>query len=125
MRGKTLACGSLTFAENSLKHTELVPVNVTIDEPEHAIAFLVQPFGTLFVIHLALGVRVAVQFDDKTALRAEKVGYIRADGLLTAESESIELPVAEVPPKDSLRRRRLPAHGLGPAQELGIGMMLA
>jgi hypothetical protein len=69
--------------------------------------------------------RVAVKFDDESALRATEVSDVISDSVLSAKFESIEPPIPQTRPENLFRRGRFAAHVAGELELLRIDSVLA
>src|SRR5207249_3079753 len=78
--------------------------------------------GSFKVVRFDAGVRVAVEFDDKSFLGAVEVGYIRADDVLSAKLPRLKPPPTKMPPKNRLRGRHVPPQLAGAAGHVRVNV---
>jgi hypothetical protein len=73
-----------------------------VPEPQHDVSRFPQKFGATFVVGQFFCVLGTIDLDNQFRLRAEEIGEEWADGMLTAELESIELAAPQALPQTVL-----------------------
>src|SRR5688572_8948249 len=125
VRGERFARSKPTFAQDCIQHCVRVIEHIGVAEAHDTITVRLQPPGSLDVATDAHVVRRPVKFDDQLQLRAEEIGEVWADGNLSAELQTIELPVSKALPEDSLSRDVLMAQLTGALEAIRAHAMSA
>jgi len=94
-------------------HGGLILQQVGIRESQDAQAARLHESVTLGILLSAIVVGATVQFHDERGGFTEKIGDVRADGLLPAEFEAVEAAVAEAVPEHPLGDGQLGAKFTG------------
>ncbi len=87
--------------------------------PNDAVATLHQAFRTGSVGSDLLGVLRAVYLHDKPHVQTNEVHYVRADRVLSAETEPVDLPASECSPQGSFGVRHVPPEAARPVYHDG------
>ncbi len=114
--GRGLGRGGGAFVQrcpNTRSHTFRICQYRVVAEPHDAKSFRLKKCGASTVILLLRGMLAAVEFDDKAALEANKIGDVRTNRILSLELESAETLRANLPPEFLLRVRWSTTHALG------------
>ena len=72
-------------------------------------AIFVQFFCSCLIVLLLIGMRISIQFNDKSAFSAIKVKNVVLECMLAAEFKAVQLTVAQTSPQLLFSRRRLTA----------------
>jgi hypothetical protein len=109
----------LTFAKNFFQHSIKMPVNVVVDEANHAKSVSRQSLCSCRIVNHSFCMRIAVDLDDQTHFVTEKIRDERRPRVLPAEFESAELSVADALPEFLFGRRGFMAHFSCAFQQFG------
>jgi hypothetical protein len=81
------------------QHPFSIAQHVVIPESDNAISASLEPFGADTVV---IGMLTAIDLDDQLSFRAEEIGDVRSDWVLSPETSSVQLLAPQTEPQSLL-----------------------